>query len=207
MKKYLISLGPTLILPFKILQWQFYKWRKDKLRIVIGAGKTSFSGWFSTDKYFLDVTKKEDFERLLKKKRIDNILAEHVLEHLTDSQLDNMLQNFYKYTSMEAIIRIAVPDGFHKSRDYIDAVKPGGSGYGSDDHKHLFDYRSLSALFEKHGFSSTLLEYWDESKEFHASYVSDENGYIQRSFRNDRRNKDGNPNYTSLIIDFYKLIK
>jgi predicted SAM-dependent methyltransferase len=82
-------------------------------------------------------------------------------------------------------------------------VKPGGSGEGAQDHKQLFNYKSMSSLFGRFGFKAEMIEYWDEDGKFHSNY-SDENGHIYRCFRNDLRNKDGKPNYTSLIIDFYK---
>jgi len=116
-----------------------------------------------------------------------------------------MLKNFYIYTSDKVNIRIAVPDGFHPDKNYIERVKPGGSGEGAHDHKNLFDYKSLTNLFEKHGFKSKLIEYWDEDGVFHSNYFNDNKGFIDRSFLNDSRNKDGKPNYTSLIIDFTKI--
>ncbi|MGD8305251.1 MAG: SAM-dependent methyltransferase, partial [Ignavibacteria bacterium] len=62
------------------------------------------------------------------------------------------------------------------------------------------------ALFEKHGFNSHTIEYWDEEKQFHTSYNNDENGYIRRSYINDLRNKSDVPRYTSLIVDFKKKL-
>jgi predicted SAM-dependent methyltransferase len=54
------------------------------------------------------------------------------------------------------------------------------------------------------GFKTKLIEYWDEFGIFTTKYKNDENGYIKRSFINDDRNKNGKPNYTSLIVDFSK---
>ena len=65
----------------------------------MGAGRTKFPGWFSTEVYFLDVTKEEDFQKLFSERKINNVLAEHVLEHLTLQQLELMTVNFYKYSS------------------------------------------------------------------------------------------------------------
>ena len=62
------------------------------------------------------------------------------MEHLTDSELELMVQNFYRYSNQNVNIRIAVPDGFHKDKNYINTVKPGGTGEGADDHKNLFNY-------------------------------------------------------------------
>ena len=196
------------LIPFiriwKKLSWYNYLTTHHEINLIIGAGPTKYKGWFPTDIVTLDVTNKNHFKKYFKKKKINKILAEHVLEHLTVSELELMIQNFYKYSDQKVNIRIAVPDGFHKDKNYIDAVKPGGTGEGADDHKNLFNYKSLSALFEKYGFKANLVDYWDEEGEFHNSYSNDENGYILRSFLNDKRNKDGKPNYTSLIIDFCK---
>jgi predicted SAM-dependent methyltransferase len=97
-----------------------------------------------------------------------------------------------------------VPDGFHSDLEYLDSVKPGGSGEGAEDHKHLFNYKTLSSIFEKQGFVSYPKEYWAEEGEFNTTYSNDDFGRIRRSFINDDRNKDKIPRYTSLIVDFKK---
>ena len=186
------------------LKWILYSVTSKEIRLLVGAGSTDFKDWFSTDVQFLDITNEEDFKKLFSKKKIDKILAEHVLEHLTDKQLKLMAENFYKYSSERINVRIAVPDGFHKDKDYIELVKPGGTGCGSDDHKHLFNYKSLSEIFENAGFKANPIEYWNENKEFNTNYKNDDKGIINRSFINDKRNSNGLPNYTSLIIDFTK---
>lgn len=186
------------------LKWKIYCKHNSKIKLVVGAGRTKFPGWFSTEVYFLDVTKEEDFQKLFSERKINNILAEHVLEHLTSQQLELMTVNFYKYSSDDVNIRIAVPDGYHNDEGYINSVKPGGTGGGAWDHKHLFNYKSLSLFFENAGFKAYPLEYWDENKTFNTTYKNDDMGYINRSFINDKRNSDGKPHYTSLIIDFKK---
>jgi len=188
----------------KYINWQYYLNTAKEIKIVVGAGKTKYKGWFNTDINTLDVTNKNDFNKYFSEKKIKKILAEHVLEHLTDIELELMVKNFYKYSEKNVNIRIGVPDGFHTDTNYIERVKPGGTGDGAYDHKHLFDYITLSNIFEKHGFVSTPIEYWDENGKFCTTYKNDENGFITRSFINDERNKDGKPNYTSLIIDFSK---
>jgi len=170
----------------------------------VGAANTKFPGWFSTDIVTLDVTNESQFKKYFKKKKINRILAEHVLEHLTDDDLHLMIKNFYQYGSDDINIRIAVPDGFHADENYINSIKPGGIGVGADDHKHLFNYNSLSGYFEKYNFKSKPLEFWNENKKFHSTYKNDESGFIGRSFINDKRNQNGTPSYTSLIVDFKK---
>ncbi|MCW9065694.1 MAG: hypothetical protein OQJ78_05300, partial [Ignavibacteriaceae bacterium] len=192
------------LIPFiqiwKNLSWQIYLSTHREIKIVVGAGPTKYKGWFSTDIVTLDVTNEKHFKKYFKKKRIHKVLAEHVLEHLTKNELEIMINNFKKYSSKDVNIRIAVPDGFHKDKEYIQRVKPCGTGEGAEDHKHLFNYRSLAELFEAQNFKAKLVEYWDENWDFHSIYSNDENGFVKRSFINDSRNSDGIPYYTSLII-------
>jgi len=196
------------LIPFiriwKKLKWYIYLTTHNRIEIVVGAGPTNYKGWFSTDIVTLDLTNENHFKKYFTKKRINKILAEHVLEHLSGQDLKLMLTNFYNYTSEDVNIRIAVPDGFHNNAEYINMVKPGGTGEGAKEHKNLFNHLSLSSLFEEYNFRAILVEYWDELGIFHRGYMNDENGYVKRSFINDSRNKDGLPNYTSLIIDFRK---
>ena len=187
----------------KYLEWIYYITFQKNISLIIGSGPTKYKGWFSTDLDTLDVTNEKDFKKYFRRKKINNILAEHVLEHLSDQEIEKMLKNIYEYSGNELIFRVAVPDGFHINENYIKNVKPGGTGEGAKDHKHLFNFKSLTDKIEKFGFQANLVEYWDERGKFHTSY-SDKNGYIKRSFKNDKRNKDGKPNYTSLVIDFYK---
>ena len=204
MKNFLRKYFYKISFPFFYLKWFYYSIFNKKIKLLVGAGLTSYNSWFSTDVHFLDITKESDFRKLFKKRKIDNILAEHVLEHLTSEQLKLMVANFYKYSSENINIRIAVPDGFHNNPQYINQVIPGGTGNGAHDHKHLFNYKTLCEYFEAAGFKARLIEYWDEYKQFNTIYTNDDKGTIRRSFLNDKRNSDGLPNYTSLIIDFYK---
>jgi predicted SAM-dependent methyltransferase len=189
---------------WKLLSWKYYLNTNDSINLIAGAGPFKFKGWFPTDIATLDVTNENHFQKYFKDKKINKILAEHVLEHLTNEELELMVNHLYKYSADDINIRIAVPDGFHKDEKYIQTVKPGGTGIGADDHKHLFNYKTLSSIFERKGFVPYPKEYWDENGEFHTSYSNDEFGTIRRSFINDERNKDKLPQYTSLIVDFKK---
>jgi predicted SAM-dependent methyltransferase len=203
-KQFIYSLLIPFIRIYKYLSWRLYLLTCKNVKIIVGAGPTKYKGWYSTDIVTLDVTKESDFEKYFSKKKIKNVLAEHVLEHLTDQELEKMIKNFYKYSDDEINIRIAVPDGFHKDEKYINIVKPGGTGEGAHDHKNLFNVNSLTSLFEKFGFAADPVEYWDEERKFHQGYKTAENGFIIRSFINDKRNISGKHVYTSLIIDFKK---
>jgi len=199
----------TILIPFirlkRMIAWKWYLASAKEINLVVGAGGTAFPGWFSTDIDTLDLTKESDFERYFRDKKINRVLAEHVLEHLTEQEILTALRLIHKYSSFDVTIRIAVPDGFHSDPVYINKVKPGGTGSGAHDHKHLFTYLSMIELFYKAGFTGNPVEYFDEHGKFHQGYTHDDKGYVSRSFINDARNKDGIPQYTSLIIDFTKV--
>ena len=182
--------------------------KQPKIKIMVGSGDrygvNKNNKWLLTDIKTLDLTKENDWQRLLKKFKVDNILAEHVWEHLTEIDTKLANQNCYKYLKENGVLRLAVPDGFHPHNDYINYVKPGGHGDGADDHKILYTYISLKEGLEKVGFKVQLLEYWDENGNFNFKDWTDDGGHIRRSSRYDSRNKEGELNYTSLIVDAIK---
>jgi len=177
-----------------------------KRKFNVGSGDVNPDpNWFPTDIRVLDITKSSDWDRfLLYSLRLDNIMAEHVWEHLTDRHTELANQNCFKYLKSNGTLRLAVPDGYHPDPAYIAYVKPGGHGAGADDHKVLYNYKLMTERLEKAGFKVKLLEYWDEHGQFHFNAWDDEAGRITRSKRYDDRNKDGQLRYTSLIVDAVK---
>ncbi len=101
-------------------------------------------------------------------------------------------------------LRVAVPDGLHPDPSYNDWVRPGGSGPGAEDHKCLFTYKTFSKLFADVGFDVNLLEYFDETREFHRLDWSPADGMIDRSRQFDPRNDGAKLKYTSIILDAVK---
>jgi predicted SAM-dependent methyltransferase len=194
-----IKLIQKTIISIKLLLF-----KKKKLNVGSG-GINKYKSWIATDIDILDITSKNNWLKLFKKNKFDNIMAEHVWEHLneTDTELTN--KNCYDFLKMGGVLRIAVPDGFHPDSNYIEYVKPGGNGVGSDDHKILYNYKIMKQRLENVGFKVNLLEYWDENGRFHFIDWSDEAGHIMRSRRYDSRNKNGKLAYTSLIVDAVKL--
>lgn len=177
---------------------------RKHLRIVLGAGMSRQTGWLSTDKKHLNMLVIEDWQRYFKENSIDAMFAEHVWEHLTEEDAITAAKNCYAYLKQDGYLRVAVPDGLHPSREYLDAVKPMGSGPGAYDHKVLYTYISLSAVFKLAGFDVELLEYFDESGKFHHKDWNYEAGFVSRSMGFDVRNRDGSLNYTSIILDAWK---
>ena len=189
----------------KIIDWKIHiQAMRKPLKLVIGASGIYEPGWLATDIEQLNILVLDDWEKYFKANSIDAILAEHVWEHLTLDEAYLAAKNCYQFLKPSGYIRVAVPDGLHISLDYRNKVKPGGTGAGSDDHKVLYNYKSLSHVFETAGFAVELIEYFDEQGIFHRTEWNSGNGLIHRSSRYDERNKGEQLNYTSIIIDAFK---
>ena len=126
------------------------------------------------------------------------------MEHLADNKIKKANVNCYKFLKKGGKLRLAVPDGYFPDKDYIEWVRPGGTGSGADDHKTLFNYQIMQKYLEEAGFKVFLLEYWDENGKFHFNEWNTDDGKIMRSSRFDNRNKNGELKYTSLIVDAIK---
>jgi predicted SAM-dependent methyltransferase len=178
--------------------------KKHKFNVGAG-GLNPDPNWFPTDIRLLNLTKDAHWRRILPFSiRLDNIMAEHVWEHLSDRDTELANANCFKYLKSNGVLRLAVPDGYMPDPAYIEDVRPGGKGAGADDHKLLYNYKIMTERLEKAGFKVQLLEYWDEQGQFHHTDWTNENGYIERSRRYCPRNKGGKLVYTSLIVDAIK---
>jgi len=189
--------------PYSLFQLTSYDPAKP-VNMVVGSMFSVYKGWIHSDIETLNLLKESDWKKYFKENAIDRILAEHVWEHLTDEEGKLAFTNCFKYLKPGGFLRVAVPDGFNPSQEYIDYVKPGGTGNGADDHKILYNYKLMSGFLEEIGFTVKLLEYFDEEGKFHKNPWKVEDGMIRRSADHDSRNKNGVLGYTSLIIDAYK---
>ena len=181
------------------------RWRIARAqRVIIGAGLSAQDGWLATDRGLLDVTDRASFARYWSPGSRVAFFAEHVWEHLTEAQARAAIANCFEFLRPGGTLRLAVPDGMNPDPAYREHVRPGGTGPGADDHKILFDHRSLGALLASAGFQVERLEYWDEGGRFHHTDWTSDCGHIQRSRRYDRRNQNGVLGYTSLILDGIK---
>jgi len=177
---------------------------RNNLKIIVGSAAIKQEGWISTDYPLLDLTDSRTFAGFFDSSSVSNILAEHVWEHLSLEEGAKACSNCFVYLKQGGLLRIAVPDGYHSDPDYIAQVKPGGYGLGADDHKVLYNYRTLSAILENAGYKVRLLEWFDEQGKFHHEDWNVEDGLIRRSTRFDPRNSANPTAYTSLIIDAIK---
>ena len=173
------------------------------LRVIIGAGSTRYDGWIATDIPAFDILKHEHWALLFQPASVDNMLAEHVFEHLTTDQLGEFLRIARLYLKPNGRIRIAVPDGYHPDADYIEHVRPGGIGEGATDHKVLYNCDLISAILQEQGYYCKLLEYFGADGRFHRCEWSAEDGFVGRSASHDARNAAGKLAYTSLIVDIW----
>jgi predicted SAM-dependent methyltransferase len=173
-------------------------------RLVVGAGGIVPDGWVGAEIDDLNLLSPEDWEQFFADATLDAILAEHVWEHLsvTDGQIAAL--TCYRFLASGGYLRVAVPDALHPDPKYIRWTMPGGDGPGADDHKVHYTYATFSDLFKAVGFEVRLLEYFDESRQFHGTEWDPLQGMIRRSCRFDTRNANGQLKYTSLILDAVK---
>lgn len=174
------------------------------LKVIIGAGQTCYDGWVATDVPAFDVLNREHWALLFPPNSIDRMLAEHVFEHLTTADFAIFLAVARDYLAPGGRIRIAVPDGNHPDGAYIARVRPGGTGIGAADHKVLYTGASMTELMREQGFQYELLEYFNESGQFHKQPWNRDDGFVGRSADHDPRNRDGRLGHTSLIVDCWR---
>lgn len=173
-------------------------------KVVLGASGIYDVGWIPTEIEVLNVLNPDDWGDFFQPDSIDALLAEHVWEHFTLEEGLLAAKLCFAYLKPGGYLRVAVPDGLHPRPGYIEWVRVGGIGPGSASHKVLYTYRILSEVFERAGFQVRLYEYFDEAGTFHYQEWSPLDGTVHRSIRFDERNKDGKPNYTSIILDAIK---
>jgi predicted SAM-dependent methyltransferase len=178
--------------------------KSQPTKIVIGSGGTKFEGWIQTERDDLNLVIASDWESYFPEDSLDAILAEHVWEHLTPAESIVAAKNCFRFLKSGGRLRVAVPDGYHPNPRYIEDVMPGGVGLGAEDHKVLFTYVELSKIFQSVGFEVKLLEYFDESGDFHFVDWATSDGFVERSKRFDDRNRNLPLSYTSIILDALK---
>lgn len=177
------------------------------MKIIIGAGRTSYPGWVSTQEGELNLLCREDFARILGGKKAQAFLAEHVWEHMTYEEGCQAARNCFDFLDDGGYVRSAVPDANFRNEWYQNMVKIGGNGDPSHPaftHKIVYDYRTFAQVFAQAGFEVELLEWCDEDGNFHYRDWDPNHGMIGRSLRFDTRNRDGKLGMVSIILDARK---
>lgn len=177
------------------------------MKIILGAGKTEYDGWVSTQESELNLLKREDFARMFSDERPTAFLAEHVWEHMTIEEGCRAAKNCYDFLAEGGYLRAAVPDRNFRNEWYQNMVQVGGNGdpnHPAFTHKIVYDYRTFVRVFQQAGFAVELLEWCDENGDFHHKYWDEADGRIGRSLRFDTRNRDGKLGMVSIILDAKK---
>ena len=179
-------------------QLRINRFLRKPIRVIVGASATRQTGWIPTEEFFFDITNERSIKRFLGGTKIDSILAEHVIEHLTEVDFAKFLQIIPAYLSNSANIRIAVPDAMHPSPWYRRQLGIAGEELGAEDHKTFWDYLSICTFSQQYQFACCLLEYFDENGVFHVDAFDEEaRGKVSRSFRNNI----GRPSMGSPLVE------
>lgn len=176
-------------------------------KIVIGAGEyMNNPGWMHTQESELNLLNSDAWNDRFLPNSITAILAEHVWEHLTYEEGIAAAKLCYDFLTPNGYIRCAVPDGYFRDDEYQRIVQVGGPGpkdHPAASHKILYNYKTLTNMFETAGFEVRLLEYCDEEGHFHQADWNEEEGVIFRSKKIDPRNQE-KLTFPSLIVDAVK---
>lgn len=202
-------------LRYYLLKVRFRLWREktDFLRrvaaaespkVVIGSSGVFSDGWIPSNYQYLNLLNEAHWDRAFGGRKVHALLAEHVWEHLNEAEGFTALKLVRKYMADGARLRLAVPDGYSPNASYIEMVKPGGTGEGSDDHKVLYNVDSLEKIMVAAGFRVERIEYYDAVGQFHQVPWGPADGMVHRSLKYDERNAGGQIAYTSLILDGFK---
>jgi predicted SAM-dependent methyltransferase len=189
------------------------------MKIIVGAGSVRRAGWLSLQQSDLDITDARAWSRLFGPNSLDAILTEHTLEHLTEREARAAVENFYAFLKVGGYVRCAVPDGLHTNARYLNWVAPDSPGErwlnqfrapGERPHVTLWNYRSLSMLFNGAGFRVQLQQWFDERGTLNVRPLNLDEGYIRRrfgAFYSDMLSLLSNSRYVSLIIDAVKIAR
>ena len=198
----------NIITKLRRQRWIFLGRRKIKksiqsskiTKVILGAGYETPvpEGWIATDIPHFDITKESDWDFFFSEEKIDHLLAEHVLEHITEQDVAKVLNLAHKYLKKGGTFRIAVPDGWNKDPDYIKRVKP-----PADGHLSYWNLKSLKDILEKRHFEVKEIEYCNEQGELTLTEFNFNNGIILRSKAKGFKSKYVE-NYNSLIVDALK---
>ncbi|MDL4843019.1 class I SAM-dependent methyltransferase [Aquibacillus rhizosphaerae] len=181
---------------------------QEQIKLVIGAGLYNNNpSWIHTQEEDLNLLDEDSWKGRFNSGSITAIVAEHVWEHLTYEQGVSAAQICYRYLQESGYIRCAVPDGLFPDKTYQEIVQVGGPGpkdHSAASHKIVYNYDTLTEVFETVGFEVKLLEYFDRNGVFHQQDWRGEDGVIFRSKKYDPRNQGAKLVSPSLIIDAIK---
>lgn len=172
------------------------------IKVILGSSDNQLkaNGWINTDIPQFDITNAKHWQVIFGSVKIDNLLAEHVLEHLTQEQIKTVLTLAKQHLKPGGRFRIAIPDKNNTDPVYQEETRPGGSGAGAHDHKVFLDIDTCKSMAASARFAIQPLEYMDAAGTFHYTDYDFADGNIQRSKKNNYH-YEAVPGYTSLVFD------
>ncbi len=207
-KLYLRILTPKLIrrvsLKKKIKQKVI---KNDKIKIILGVSSTYFKDWLSTEQDILDITKANDWKKIFGDIKVDNILAEHVFEHLTEEEAKAAFLNLSKYLKKGGVFRFAVPDGYHPSRYLRSLIGINGIEKGADDHKIYFNINNVKDFIQNLDFETYPIEFFDSKGHFHQEKFDLANGFVKRCSAYNKGRFDNKEEYSRMINSVEKNLR
>lgn len=206
----------------KTIKFFYYKFRfinlklylifsRNQVNLILGAALTRQKGWFSTNEEWLDITKEKDWNKLFNsKQRLRKVLAEHVFEHLTLSEMQKSLKIIYKNMILGGSLRIAVPDGNNPNIEYRKYCGINGIGADASDHKQFITFELLRKELSRIGFQVQLVEGYLKNKKLISRKFNNDLGFVIRSRRNlnnisYKNGWDFPDANSSLIVDCFKI--
>ena len=185
--------------------------KNNVVNLDIGSGSTiSFlDDYISTDKHNFNLLDIVQMKTFLKGAKIRNVFSEHVFEHLDEDEMIRAINNLGQFMYIGSRIRIAVPDGYNPSNEYIENVMVGGIGPGANDHKQLLNYDKIKSISKDYlkNFEFEYIEYFDSLGKFHSNEYINIGKEIKRSSSSFYQNKSFYSSHLSLIFDLIKVEK
>jgi len=83
---------------------------KDKIKLNLGCGKTKYKGYKNLDLYGTPDIVSDMRELPFEDNTVDNINAQHILEHIPYRQFESTLKEWYRVLKVGGILDIGIPD-------------------------------------------------------------------------------------------------
>ena len=160
---------------------EYVKNHPTERKLHIGAGCNVLHGWLNTD-YSGPIYLDAGLPFLIEDNSFDYIFSEHMFEHLTLKQAENMLRESYRILKPGGVLRIATPDyqflinlynnpthdvnqrymewsnGKYVRSNKVEPLFVVNNFHTSWGHKVVYDYDTLARLVESCGFEAKQCE-------------------------------------------------